>query len=78
MLDWKSCAERFPVLCSALGRAKLHDRLAHASLVVSSKSDYRMEFPALLAALRVCTSPRKDGSPCLQQHEDRHFYLYVP
>ena len=66
MLDWKSCAERFPLLCSALGRAKLHDRLAHAYLVVSSKSDYRMEFPALLAALRVCTSPRKDGSPCME------------
>ena len=66
MLDWKSCAEHFPLLCSALGKAKLHDRLAHAYLVVSSKSDYRLEFPALLAALRVCTSPEKDGSPCME------------
>ena len=86
MLDWKTFKERFPMIACALSNAKSAGRMGHAYLVVSSNPDYRVEFPTLLAALRVCLQPAPDGGPCMDCRECRNilnglypdFYLLAP
>lgn len=69
MESWQSYLEKFPIPMTALSRAKKGDRMAHAYLLVSSNPDYRLDFPMLLACLRVCVNPNPDGSPCMECKE---------
>ncbi len=58
--------QRFPLVMSSLRNARKSGRFAHAHLVVSSNPDFRMAFPAVLAMMAACPTPREDGSPCQQ------------
>ncbi|OQA82981.1 MAG: DNA polymerase III subunit tau [Lentisphaerae bacterium ADurb.Bin242] len=86
MLDWKTFKERFPMIAYALSNAKSTGRMSHAYLLASSNPNYRVEFPILLAALRVCLRPAPDGGPCMDCRECRNiltglypdFYLLAP
>ena len=72
MLDWKAFKERFPMIAHALANAKSAGRMGHAYLVASSNPNYRVEFPTLLAALRVCLQQAPDGGPCMDCRECRN------
>ncbi len=64
MRNWAYFEERFPELMQALKNARMKDRLGSSFLVISSKEEYRKEFPRLLACLAVCPTPESDGKPC--------------
>jgi DNA polymerase-3 subunit delta' len=55
---------KYPLVMSSLRNARKSGRFAHAHLLVSSNPDYRMSFPALLAAFAACQQPLEDGAPC--------------
>ena len=63
-LDWNFFEQRFPLEINALKNARSAGRLAHAFLLCSTSTEYRMDFPPLLAALAACPQPKEDFSPC--------------
>ena len=64
MHTWAYFEKHFPMVIHALKRAGKAGTLAHAYLIVSTNSDYRVEFPKLLSCLAVCNDPAEDGTPC--------------
>ncbi len=63
-LDWNFFEQRFPLEISSLKNARSAGRLAHAFLLCSTNTEYRTDFPPLLASLAACMYPGKDFSPC--------------
>lgn len=63
-LDWTFFERRFPLAVNSLKNARSAGRLTHAFLLCSSNSEYRMDFPPLLASLAACEHPNPDFSPC--------------
>ena len=63
-LDWTFFERHFPLTVNSLKNARSAGRLTHAFLLCSSNTDYRMDFPPLLASLAACEHPNPDFSPC--------------
>ena len=63
-LDWTLFERHFPLTVNSLKNARAAGRLTHAFLLCSSNTDYRMDFPPLLASLAACEHPAPDFSPC--------------
>ena len=65
METYKKYLQLFPDQTSALCRAALSGRLAHAYIVHSDDDTTREEFSLILAQIAACPTPQPDGSPCL-------------
>lgn len=63
-MSWADFQTEYPLLCSRLQQAKLHDRTGQAYLLMGDSPEYLEDFARAWAQTAACQSPTPQGAAC--------------